>query len=180
LQSVTEDAVFQEITSALAKVGWNVSEGELVVGTPDLREMFFPRGSQWDAFVVLKGVIAKAISELTIVDAYADHLLFDLLLGRPMAGLKIQILCSKSAAEIAAEAQRFVVQYPGGSIEVRKTKDFHDRFVILDAKVCVHIGTSINHAGKSAFMISTLEDDENRSALLRAIDAAWNEATPAS
>jgi hypothetical protein len=168
----------QSVADALARAGWEVHDGELVVGTPDLREMFFPNGSQWDAFVVLKSIFAEAVAELTVVDAYADHSIFELLSGRPMVGLKVQVLCSKSAVEVAAEAKRFVAQYGGRTVEVRRTKDFHDRFVVLDGATCIHIGASINHAGKTAFMISRLEDDTNRSALLAAIEAAWAAATP--
>ncbi len=172
------DDALPHVADALARVGWEVRDGELVVGTPDLREMFFPKGSQWDAFVVLKSIFAEATAELTVVDAYADHAVFEILVGRPIAGLKVQILCSKSAAEVAAEAKRFESQYPGGTVEVRRTKDFHDRFVVLDGKACIHVGASINHAGKTAFMISRLEDEVNRSALLAAVAAAWAAGTP--
>jgi hypothetical protein len=95
-----------------------------------------------------------------------------------MTGLLVQVLCSKSATEVAAAAKRFVAQYPGGSVEVRRSKDFHDRFVVLDDRACFHIGTSINHAGRTAFMVSKLEDETNRSALLAAVKEAWAAGTP--
>jgi hypothetical protein len=172
------DGALQTIAEALAKVGWKIHDGELVVDTPDLREMFFPKGSQWDAFIVLKSVFAEARKQLIIVDAYADHTLFDLLAGRPMTGLLVEVLCSKWATEVAAAAKRFVAQYPGGIVEVRRSKDFHDRFVVLDNTACIHIGTSINHAGRTAFMVSRLEDETNRSALLAAVEEAWSAGTP--
>jgi hypothetical protein len=172
------DGALQPIAEALAKVGWNIHDDELVVGTPDLREMFFPKGSQWDAFIVLKDIFAKARKQLMVIDAYADHTLFEFLAGRPMTGLLVQVLCSKSATEVAAAAKRFGAQYPGGIVEVRQSKDFHDRFVVLDDRACIHIGTSINHAGRTAFMVSKLEDETNRSALLAAVKEAWDAGTP--
>ena len=172
------DGALQPIAEALAKVGWNIRDGELVVGTPDLREMFFPKGSQWDAFVVLKDVFAEASKQLTVVDAYADYTLFELLAGRSMAGLSVSGSLLQSAAEVSAAAKRFVAQYPGGTVEVRQSKDFHDRFVVLDDRACIHIGTSINHAGRTAFMVSKLEDESNRSALLAAVNEAWAAGRP--
>ena len=55
----------------------------------------------------------------------------------------------------------------------RQAKDFHDRFVVVDGNSCVHIGASINGAGKTAFMISKVEDQVNRDALLKQIEASW-------
>src|ERR1051325_3481256 len=46
-------AVAQRAADALSRIGWRVVDGNIVVATTDLREMFFPSGSQWDAFVAL-------------------------------------------------------------------------------------------------------------------------------
>ena len=48
-------------------------------------------------------------------------------------------------------------QYP--SLEVRYTKVFHDRFLILDKKNAYHIGASLKDAGKKCFGITLIEDD---------------------
>ena len=37
-------------------------------------------------------------------------------------------------------------QRPGVTIEVRRTKDFHDRFIVVDGKTCVQVGASIKDA----------------------------------
>ena len=97
----THDA---EIAATLEKLGWSVQDGELVVKVADVREVFFPKGSPWDAHVVLRGLFAEATSDLTVVDAYADTTIFQMLSARPVAGLTVRILCSKYVRAIAAEA----------------------------------------------------------------------------
>jgi len=167
----------EEAVQALERIGWAARDNQLVVETPDLREMFFPRGSQWDAFVVLRNLFAEAQVAVTIVDPYCDGRFFELLQTRDLTNLNVRILCSPTAATIQAESQAFLQQFTGVTMEVRRTRDFHDRFVVLDGETCVHIGASLNRAGNSAFMVSRVEDAVNRDALLAQIESSWNAGT---
>lgn len=167
------------IETALANLGWTTHEGQLTPVEPGLREMFFPKGSQWDAFVVLRKIVDSATQSVTVVDAYADSTVFQLLTPPPQPDLRVEILCSKYAAAVAAAAKIFVAQFPAVKTEVRASgRDFHDRFLIIDDQDCVHVGASLKDAGKTAFMISRVEDEENRVVLLDAIRGAWSGATP--
>jgi hypothetical protein len=166
----------EQVVEALETVGWEIHDGELSARTPELREMFFPKGTQWDAFVVLRNLFAEAKNELMIVDSYADKKVFQLL-APPAGKLTVKILCFQYAPAVKAEAGAFTAQHPGVQIEVRSAKDFHDRFIVIDGTSCVHVGASINHAGKTAFMISRLEDVANRTALLTSINTAWLNST---
>jgi hypothetical protein len=169
--------VLEAARKALRPIGWDIRDSQLSVSDAAIREIFFPKGSQWDAFVVLRGVFGEANHELMVVDGYCDGTLFQYLATRSVQPLHVNVLCGQYATTVAAEAKVFVAQYPGWKIDVRRAKDFHDRFVVVDATSCVHIGASINGAGKTAFMISRVEDQENRSALLAAISASWAKAT---
>lgn len=170
----THDA---EIAATLEKLGWSVQDGDLVVKAADVREVFFPKGSPWDAHVVLQGLFAEATRELTIVDAYADTTIFQMLSARPVAGLTVRILCSRYGPAVAAEVTRFAAQYSGVTIETRQSRDFHDRFIVLDGDICVHVGSSLKDAGRTACMISRVEDNLTRTALLNALAEAWAGAT---
>jgi hypothetical protein len=170
------DQIFTKAAAALRRVGWDIHDSQLVVADPDLREMFFPKGSQWDAFVVLRDLFAKASTELAIVDPYCDKTAFPLLASRQGKPLAVRILCCQYAEVVATEAKAFVAQFPGWTIRVRQAKDFHDRFLVIDGTSCFHIGASINTAGKTAFMVSKLEDQASRNALLRQIDDSWSAA----
>ena len=43
-------------------------------------------------------------------------------------------------------------------LDVKRTKAFHDRFLIIDNKTGYHIGASIKDAGKKCFGINKIED----------------------
>jgi hypothetical protein len=164
----------EDLARSLSRVGWGVQGGELVVGTPEVREMFFPKGSQWDAFGALKDFFAAAARELTVVDPYADGTVFELLGARPTGvELLVRVLCFDKPDVIASEAKRFRLQYPGAAIQIRRAKEFHDRFLVLDGQECIHVGASLNHAGRTGFMISRLEDAAIRNAVLATIAASW-------
>jgi hypothetical protein len=161
---------------ALALAGWRVEGDRLEVTSPELREMFFPKGSPWDAHVVLRDIFNEAKTKLTIIGSYTDGTVFQMLASRPLTGLTVCILCGKSGPTVAAEARTFVAQHTGVTVEVRQSKDFHDRFVIIDDHTCVHIGASIKDAGKTACMVSRVEDAGNKDAILNAHAAAWSAA----
>lgn len=161
---------------ALALAGWQVHDDALVVSSPDLREMFFPKGSPWDAHVAIRDVFNEAQKSIMIVDSYTDGTLFQMLVARVLNGLTVLILCGKSGPLMAAEARNFIAQYHGVKIEVRQAKDFHDRFIVIDSQSCIHVGASIKDAGKTACMVSRVEDEKNRLAILDAISASWASA----
>ncbi len=58
----------------------------------------------------------------------------------------------------------------------RRSKEFHDRFVIIDDDECWHVGCSIKDAGNRAFMLSKMEDRENRNALIDQLKNSWSVA----
>jgi len=168
-----DESLLAIATESLRRVGWDIQVGELIAVEPDVREMFFPKGSRWDAFVALRELVAEAVSGLTIVDGYCDSTVFQLLAARADWPLSVRILCWKSAVAVSGEARAFCAQHAGWAIEVRQARDFHDRFIVFDGKECVHIGASINGAGKTAFMVSRVEDAGNRDVLLKAIEESW-------
>src|SRR6266446_9950432 len=56
----------ENASAALHKIGWGFQDDRLVTLDPQVREMFFPRGSQWDAFVAIRELIDTARSELML------------------------------------------------------------------------------------------------------------------
>lgn len=173
----TGPALEAAVSRALDAAGWELRDSGFVVRSEATREAFFPRDSQWDAFVVLRGILAEAKQSVTIVDAYCNENIFPML-SAETKNLKVEILCSRYAPAVAAEAKAFMAQHPGVAIEVRATQDFHDRFVVIDGTACVHIGASIKDAGRTAFMVSRVEDDDNRTAILNAVAGSWAAGKP--
>jgi hypothetical protein len=164
----------ERLKEALQKIGWGFQEGRLVAMDAQVREMFFPKNSRWDAFVAIREEIDRAKKELVLVDAFCDREFFGILQSSIARPQNIRLLCRNNAIALKAEANAFATQYPGLNIELRTSSDFHDRFLVVDQSICVHIGASINHAGSRAFMISVVEDERNRIALIKAVNEAWN------
>ncbi len=181
LRALRDDGFDMEaVSQSFNAAGWELRDTGFVVRSPETRELFFPKGSQWDAFVVLRDLMARAGERIIVVDPYCDDTVFEML-AQPRDGLTLEILCSRtSAGPLVGAARRFREQYPGVTVRVRATRDFHDRFVVLDDDTCIHVGASINHAGRTAFMVSVVEDHANRDALLQQIRASWQNATEAT
>ena len=165
------------VAQRLRTAGWELCETGFVVLSPETREVFFPKGSPWDAFIVLRNLFTEARESIIVVDAYCDTTIFQLLQGRAFNGLSLRVLCGRHAEAVAAEARVFMGQYPDVTIHVRTTTDFHDRFIVLDGTVCVHVGASIKDAGKRACMVSRIEDPGNRDAMLRQLNESWDAGT---
>ena len=165
------------VAQRLRTAGWELGETGFVVLSPETREVFFPKGSPWDAFVVLRNLFTEANESITVVDAYCDTTVFQLLQGCALNGLSLRVLCGRHAEAVAAEARVFMEQYPDVTIQVRTTTDFHDRFIVLDGTVCVHVGASIKDAGKRACMVSRIEDPTNRDAMLGQLNGSWDVGT---
>ena len=54
------------------------------------------------------------------------------------------------------DVENFNAQYP--TLQVKYTKVFHDRFLILDRKTANHVGASLKDAGKKCFGINLIQD----------------------
>lgn len=138
------------------------------------REQFFAPKTEHDAYVRIREIIREAKRTIRIIDPYTDATLFTLL-ATATVPLAIKILTSKmGGSDFALEAKKFVTQYSHLVLEVRRTHEFHDRFIILDEKKCYHLGASIKDAGNRACMIGLVEDAANVQALLAQQEQSWN------
>jgi hypothetical protein len=90
--------------------------------------------------------------------------------------MSIRLLSSTLPTDFALETKKWVAQHQGVLIEVRTTKEFHDRFIVLDDAVCWHVGCSLKDAGQKAFMLSEIEDQNNCAALVAQLNKSWNAA----
>jgi hypothetical protein len=162
-----------ELKGALLEIGWELRDNKLVPSGSNVRELFFPEQSHHDAYVGIRAILQKARNRIVVVDPYIDQSILTLLSSCVEGGMTIWILSSKLPPDFALEAKRWLSQYGGSSLEVRTTKEFHDRFIILDDTACWHVGCSIKDAGNKAFMLSELEDHDNRMALLAQVNKSW-------
>ena len=167
----------QELNSALNKIGWKLEADGITTEDLNIREMFFPKGTSHDAYVEVRKILNKATSKLIIIDPWLDSSIFQLLKTVTAKSMKVILLSYNLSPDFALEANKFLTQYPRFSLEVKKTREFHDRFIILDSTQCYHIGASIKDAGLRAFMISQIEDENNSKAIIEQQKQSWESAT---
>jgi len=160
----------------LEKIGWRIEEGRLTSIRADVKELFFPKDTQHDAYVEIRKLFQKAKGSITVVDPYLDSSVLIALGTISTSSLKIRLLTHKIPSDFLQEARKFLAQHTNFALEARRSKEFHDRFVVLDNDECWHVGCSIKDAGTKAFMLSKIEDQENRDALVGQLKNSWSTA----
>ena len=119
-----------------------------------IRKSFFD-GQIYDAFSLIVSLIQKAEKEIVLIDGYVDIGTLNLL-TKKNENVTVVMYTLKRTKLSQEDVNNFNSQYP--LLEVRYTKVFHDRFLILDKKNVYHIGASLKDAGKKCFGISLIED----------------------
>lgn len=109
----------------------------------------------FDAFSLIVSLIQKAEKEIVLIDGYVDIGTLNLL-TKKNENVTVVMYTLKRTKLSQEDVNNFNSQYP--LLEVRYTKVFHDRFLILDKKNVYHIGASLKDAGKKCFEISLIED----------------------
>lgn len=167
-----------ELRGRLSAINWMLDAGVIRPASGEVAELFFPQGSEHDAYVRLREIIQSAQKSITVVDPYLDSSILTLL-GTSGKSLEIQLLSHTLPTDFMHEVSNFKKQHSPRSVEVRRTREFHDRFIIIDSGRCFHIGASIKDAGGRAFMINQVQDQANVRALLDQLHASWQNAAPA-
>lgn len=118
------------------------------------QKVFFD-GQIYDAFSLIVGLIQKAEKEITLIDGYVDVGTLNLL-AKKNGNVSVIIYTQERTRLTKADVENFNAQYP--ALEVKYTKVFHDRFLILDRKIAYHVGASLKDAGKKCFGINLVQD----------------------
>ena len=106
----------------------------------------FYNGQIYDAYAFANDLLKSAKNEVTLIDNYIDDTIFT--------------LCSKyQNIHFTIYTQAIKKQYK--NVVLKETKDFHDRFLILDNSEIYHIGASIKDLGNKVFAFSKLNIDIN-------------------
>lgn len=118
------------------------------------QKVFFD-GQIYDAFSLIVSLIQKAKKDITLIDGYVDIGTLNLL-SKKKKSVSVSIYTQKRTQITKTDSENFNAQYP--TLEVKYTKVFHDRFLILDKETAYHIGASLKDAGRKCFGISLIQD----------------------
>ena len=116
----------------------------------------FYKGQIYDAFKLIMDIIRAADTSIIIIDNYADDSVLDMLTNKK-DGVSVTIASSKPTLVSILARSKFTAQYP--TLQIVKTEEFHDRFIIIDDKKLYHVGASLKDAGKKCFALSLIEDE---------------------
>lgn len=139
-------------------------------------QIFFPQGSEHDAFLEIRKIIQLATKEIMVVDPYVDDQLWMVLTNAP-TGCLIQVLTNHMKSDFLLEKAKFASQHDF-AVEVRQTRSIHDRFLLIDKEKCWHLGASIKDAGSKAFLISELQSASVILAVQQSVESYWVNAVP--
>ncbi len=133
----------------------------------------FFSGQTFDALSAASRIMATATSRLLLIDGYIGADTLNLL---PTTGIALDILTKPPLAPATKTLCRaFKTQH--GSLSVKTTSSFHDRFVVIDDSTVYHFGASIKDLGKKAFMFSLIEEPELLATIRAKIASEWAAAT---
>lgn len=162
-----------DIKSKLQNIGWDIVGNSIVPINSEVIELYFEKGLLHSAYQKIRTIIHSSAKDIYIIDPYIDSSIFELFKVFTDIDVKIKILTCNKPADYQHEKNLFLTQYPNLSIEEKTTRDFHDRFIIVDKKDTFHIGASIKDAGKKVFMINKIEDTENCKNVLDSFNNRW-------
>ena len=125
---------------------------------PDLAGKVFYDGQMWDAMFCLEKFISKARRSIVLVDDYVDNQTLQMLSRKQDKVSVILVTDDRNTRLTPIEIRAFNNQF--GPLEVRYSRKFHDRFLILDDEELYYCGASLKDAGKKVFAIGRLYDQE--------------------
>ena len=118
-------------------------------------ETLIKKGQYFDANIKMYEIISSANEEIIIIDTY-----FDLeglkVLSKAKSNIRKKVFLNKPNQLNQDDINKFRQQY--GELEIYLFDEFHDRFIIIDRKICYSIGTSFNSlANKTSLSIKVKE-----------------------
>ena len=117
------------------------------------REGIFFDGQIWDAHNFATDFIREAKERVILIDNYIDNTVLTQLDNRNQ-GVKAVVYTGKINPQLKLDIERHNQQSP--VIEVRKVRNVHDRFIIIDNDL-YHLGASLKDLGKKLFAFVKME-----------------------
>lgn len=126
------------------------------------QDIFF-NGQIYEAYSFVIKLIEKAQKSIMLIDNYVDNSVLDML-AKKQKNVAVTIVTQASTSLKPIDISKFNQQYP--TILLNHTKEFHDRFLVIDNQELYHIGASLKDLGKKCFAFSLIEDKQLLSNLL--------------
>src|SRR5258708_3360033 len=172
-----QDAHVQHINAKKGMIRAFIKELEIIPPSrPPVdvtRQGVFFAGQTFDALSAAARIFATAKTSFVLIDGYVGADTLNLLTVHP--GITIRILTKPLSPAVKTLCQAFKAQH--GSLAVKSSSAFHDRFVVIDNSAVYHFGASVKDLGKKAFMFSLIGEPEIVAAIQAKFATEWGTAT---
>ena len=119
------------------------------------QKVFFD-GQIYDAFEQMKKFVRMAKTELIVIDPYFDDSVLQLI-AQKRTGVSVLVVKNLRKNLLhTMDVAKFNAQH-GNTLTVKESTMFHDRFLIIDKSILIHVGASLNFLGKRCFAFATLD-----------------------
>ena len=116
----------------------------------------FYDGQIYDAFEQMKKFVRMAKTELIVIDPYFDDSVLPLIAQKRPGVTVLVVKNLRKNLLHALDVAKFNAQH-GNTLTVKESNVFHDRFLIIDKSILIHVGASLNFLGKRCFAFASLD-----------------------
>ena len=116
----------------------------------------FYDGQIYDAFEQMKKFVRMAKTELIVIDPYFDDSVLPLIAQKRPGVTVLVVKNLRKNLLHALDVAKFNAQH-GNTLTVKESTVFHDRFLIIDKSILIHVGASLNFLGKRCFAFASLD-----------------------
>lgn len=138
------------------------------------KEQIFFKGQVYDAHTFLIKIFSKAKKNILIIDNYIDLSLIDMFKDK-LDNVQIKIITSTFYKNQISkrDISKYNKQY--GNLNIVESKDYHDRFIMIDFKTLYHCGTSLKDLGNKCFSINIIEDKGYKKRILENVHGEFKD-----
>jgi len=121
----------------------------------EIKQGIFFKGEIFDAHLFVSEIIKNAKNSVVLIDNYIDESI--LILLSKNQNINIIIYTQAISKQLKLDIEKYNKQY--NHLQVKITKNFHDRFMIIDDNEVYHIGASLKDLGNKIFAFSKIDID---------------------
>lgn len=117
----------------------------------------FYNGQIYDAYAFVNDLLKLAKKDVTLIDNYIDDTIFTLC--SKYQNINFTIHTQTINKQLKLDYEKYKKQYK--NVDLQETKNFHDRFLVIDSGEIYHLGASLKDLGNKIFAFSKLNVDIN-------------------